>query len=301
MKKKYVTTIKEGWDYPYLGVYENEVSVSDFANLDENVELIDIYPRVKNLNLLPKFKSIRYVGVREITPSLVECLAQLPCLEVLHISSDKQENWPSLQSLSSLKYIILYNIKKLTSLNFLEDMTQLESLFLSEVLKLNDISALETPPNIREFSLEGNLHGQGSALPVVDALFSLKKMEYLKFFSKKTTFNAADFLNFKNLNYLYLSPRRYPFEFYAELEKYLPKTCETVHAPMFSFYHEKACAKCGNMDSIMALGTRQREFCPSCNKKKLDKLLATYETLSGKKGITAIAHIPFLGGTDGNA
>jgi len=287
MEKMFVTTIKEGWATPYLGAYDNEISVNDFAETDKNIELINFNAKVKNLHLLPHFKSIKYVGIDTITPSLVELLTQLPNLQILSISGNRQENWPALKSILSLKYIILYNIKKLSSLEFLRGMTQLESLFLSEVLKLNDISALETTPNIRELALEGNLHGQSSVLPNVDALFTLKKMEYLNFFSKKTIFNAADFSKIRALKYLRLSPRRYPFEFYAELERYLPESCERIHTPMFTAYLREACEKCGSTEFLMALGSRQREFCPTCNKKKLDKLLNSYETLSGKNAKTA--------------
>ncbi len=295
MRKIFSTTIKDGWDAPYLSKYDDEVGVKDFAELDENVELINFNSKVINLHLLPQFKSIRFVGIGIVTPELIDLLAQLPCLEVLKVSHNKNEDWPALKPLSSLKYLILHNVKKLSTLDFLKNMMQLESLFISEVLKLTDISALETTPNIREFSLEGSLHGQSSVLPVTDALFSLKKLEYLKFFSKKTIFNAADFANFKNLEYLHLSPRRYPFEFYCELEKYLPNSCERVHAPLFRSYHEDdACAKCGGTNSFWALGLRQREFCPSCNKKKLDKLLDIYASLSGKNAVAAIDHIPFL-------
>ncbi|MCF6220140.1 MAG: hypothetical protein L3J65_03420 [Robiginitomaculum sp.] len=294
MRKTFVTTIKDGWDAPYLSKYDDEVGVVDFAELDESVEFINFNKKVKNLHLLPQFKSIRFVGIGIVTPELIDFLAQLPCLEVLKVSHNKNEDWPALKPLSSLKYLILHNVKKLSTLNFLKNMTQLESLFISEVLKLTDISALETTLNIREFSLEGSLHGQSSVLPVTDALFSLKKLEYLKFYSKKTIFNAADFANFKNLEYLHLSPRRYPFEFYAELEKYLPETCEKVHAPMFSSYDSDACTKCGSTDCLQALGLRQREFCPNCSKKKLDKLLDIYASLSGKDAMTAIEHIPFL-------
>jgi len=262
-----------------------------FAELDESVEFINFNKKVKNLHLLPQFKSIRYVGIGTVTPELIDFLAQLPRLEVLQISRNKNENWPSFKPLSSLKYLILHRNTKISTLDFLKNMTQLESLFVSEVLKLTD-----TTPNIQEFALEGSLHGQSSVLPVVDALFSLRKLEYLKFFSKKTIFNAADFANFKNLEYLHLSPRRYPFEFYAELEKYLPKTCDNVHVPMFAFYLRDACKKCGGTNVLQALGLRQREFCPNCNKKKLDKLLDIYASLSGKDAETAIGHIPFLRG-----
>ncbi|MEP3890408.1 MAG: hypothetical protein ABJN69_08060 [Hellea sp.] len=293
MRKKFITTIGEGPDYPYLGVFENEVNVRDFAELDKDVELISFNPKVKNMELLPQFKSIRYVSLISVTADVVTALSQLPNLEMLSISGDKHEDWPSFKSLASLKYLILYNIKKITTLDFLQGMKQLESLFVSEVLKLNDISVLKTIPNIREFSIEGNLHGQGSVLPDVEALFSLKKLEHLKFFSKKTELRAIDFAKFKKLKYLHVSPRRYPFEFYAELARHLPKNAVTYH-PLFFPYQRDPCGKCRNTNFIAAVGARQREFCPACKPKKLETLLESYETLSGKKAKTAIENIPFL-------
>ncbi len=296
MSKPYTITIKGGWDHPYLGVYDDEISVHDFADLDENAELINFNAKVKNLHLLPNFKSIRFVGIGSVTPELITLLSKLPRLEVLKISNCKDESWPSFKPLAALKYLILYNIKKITNLDFLKNMSQLESLLLSEVLKLNDISALKTTPNIRELLQEGSLHGQNSKLPNAEALFALTKLEYLSYYAKQTEFNAPDFAAFKYLSYLRLSPRRHPFEFYAELEKYVPATCEKVYAPLISFYTEELCEKCGSQNSIMALGLRQREFCPACNSKKLDKLLVTYEVHSGKPARTAIGHIPFLKG-----
>lgn len=292
--KPYVTNIKDGWDHPYLGVHSDEVNVSDFADLDKNVERINFNAKVKNLHLLPNFKAVRYVGTGHVTAELIELLSQLPCLEVLGISNSKNEIWPSFKPLTGLKYLKLYNIKKITNLDFLKGMTQLESLYVSEVLKLDDISALKTTPNIRELAVEGNLHGQSSKLPEVEALFSLKKLEYLYFYTKKTVFNAPDFAVFKNLSYLCLSPRRHPFEFYAALEKYLPASCEKIHWPLISYYTEEPCGKCDSQNSLMARGLRQREFCPSCNTKKLDTLLAAYEEHSGKPAHTTMEHIPFL-------
>lgn len=294
MSKPYLATIKGGWDHPYLGVYENEISVKDFADLDENAEFINFNVKVKNLHLLPSFKSIRFVGIGSVTPELITLLSKLPRLEVLNISHCKDESWPSFKPLTVLKYLILHSIKKITSLDFLKNMNQLESLLLSEVLKLNDISALKTTPNIRELLQEGSLHGQNSKLPNAEALFALTKLEYLSYYAKQTEFNAPDFAAFKNLSYLRLSPKRHPFEFYAELEKYVPATCEKIYGPLIYFYTEELCEKCGSQNSIVALGLRQRQFCPACNSKKLDKLLATYEAHSGKPAHTAIEHIPFL-------
>lgn len=293
MRKKFITTISEGPDLPYLGVFENEVSVNDFAELDAGVELISFHPKTKNLALLPQFKSIRYVSITKVTVDIVVFLSQLPNLEMLSISCNRQEEWPSLKPLMCLKYLMLYNIKRLTTLDFLKDMKQLESLFVSELLKLNDISALKTTPNIREFALEGNLHGQGSVLPDVDALFSLKKLEHLKFFSKKTVLNPADFTKFKKLTFLDLSPKSYPFEFYAELEQYLPKNVITPHS-MFSPFQSGPCETCSGTNFIEPVGKRQRKFCPVCKSKKVEKMLESYEILSGKPSKTAIGNIPFL-------
>lgn len=295
-KKTFTTTINGGYDMPYLGVYEGEISVSDFADLDPNAELISFGSKTKNLHLLPEFKMVRFVGLGRNTFSaeLLNDLPRLPKLEVMQISHDSHETWPSLAPLSSLKYLILYNVKKLTDLSFISGMEQLESLFLSELLKLNDISALATLPNLREFAIEGDLHGRGSVLPDTAALFTLTKLEHLKFFSKKTVFNAADFQAFSKLRYIHISPLHHPFEFYAELERYLPDGCEKAVPHLLANYAEDACDKCGAMGLIKPIGSRQRAFCPACNRKKLDTLLDTYGRLSGKPRSTAIDHIDWV-------
>ena len=294
--KTFTTTINGGYEMPYLGVYEGEVSVSDFADLDPQAELISFGAKTRNLQLLPDFKSVRYVGLGRNTFSaeLLEYLSRLPELEVMQISHDSQETWPSLAPLSALKYLILYDVKKQADLSFLSGMTQLESLFLSELLKLNDISALATLPNLREFAIEGDLHGRGSVLPDTAALFTLTKLEHLKFFSKKTVFNAADFRAFSRLRYIHISPFHHPFEFYAELERYLPDDCEKAVQHLLANYAEDQCTRCGAMGLIKPIGSRQRAFCPSCNRKKLDSLLDTYESLSGKPRSAAIAHIEWM-------
>ncbi len=268
--------------------------MSDFADLAKDAEFINFNSKAGNQDLLPDFKALRYVSTNKITPELVERLAQLPNLQVMQISSDKQETWPSLRPLSSLKYLILYNIKKLTSLDSLSGMTQLESLLLSELLKLTDISALATLANLRELSLEGDLHGRGSVLPDIDALFSLSKLEYLKFFSKKTQLNAADFQSLKKLRFLRIHPFNQPFEFYAELEQYLPGDCEKFTPYVLIDHPEDECPKCGAVGLIKPIGIQQRAFCPSCAPKKLDTLLDTYEKFSGKPREAAIQHISFL-------
>ena len=295
-KKTFTTTINGGYEMPYLGVYEGEVSVSDFADLDPQAELISFGAKTKNLHLLPDFKSVRYVGLGRNTFSaeLLEYLSRLPELEVMQISHDSQETWPSLAPLSALKYLILYDVKKQADLSFLSGMAQLESLFLSELLKLNDISALATLPNLREFAIEGDLHGRGSVLPDTAALFTLTKLEHLKFFSKKTVFNAADFQAFSKLRYIHISPFHHPFEFYAELERYLPDGCEKAVPHLLANYAEDSCDKCGAQGLIKPIGTRQRAFCPVCNRKKLDALLDTYESLSGKPRKSAIEHIHWM-------
>ncbi|MEM5516424.1 hypothetical protein WNY37_05650 [Henriciella sp. AS95] len=294
--KTFTTRINGGYEMPYLGVYEGEVSVGDFAELDPQAELISFGSKAKNLHLLPEFRSVRYVGLGRNTFSaeLLDSLSRLPKLEVMQISHDSQEDWPSLAPLSALKYLILYDVKKQADLSFLSGMAQLESLFLSELLKLSDISALATLPNLREFAIEGDLHGRGSVLPDIDALFTLTNLEHLKFFSKKTVFNAADFQAFSKLRYIHISPFHHPFEFYAELERYLPEGCEKAVPHLLANYAEDACDKCGAMGLIKPIGSRQRAFCPACNRKKLDTLLNTYERLSGKRRGTAVAHIDWL-------
>lgn len=289
--KSYTTRISNGYDMLYLGVYENEISVHDFANLDKDAERISINKKTKNLDKLPEFTSLRYVGLGRdsLSEDIVSLLSELPRLEIMQISHDRQEVWPSLQPLKSLKYLILYDVKKLTSLDPLRGLVQLESLFLSELLSLGDIGALRSLNGLREFALEGDLHGRGSILPEVEALFSLSKLEYLKFFSKKTQLTASDFQSFKRLSYLHISPRQYSFEFYAELDRYLPESSKT-RVPLLTWYEDSECPKCEKSGLVKPIGSRQKAFCPRCNSAKLNKLLQTYETLSGRSSdrITAI-------------
>jgi Leucine-rich repeat (LRR) protein len=175
--KPYLSTFV-GTPY-YLGVPQGQISCEDVAELPKNATVVELERPFKNLDQLPRFPKIRRIDCDDFRADWLPHLAKLPDLRHLQLSFLRTQTLPALKRLKSLRVLVLYNLAKLKSLEFLRGMNGLHSLGISECLAANDLAPLATLKNLRELDLDGAPLKAG----FVESLEPLGKLRRLEFLS----------------------------------------------------------------------------------------------------------------------
>lgn len=276
MEIPYTRSIREGNWMPYLGTVEGTVMVLDFAEADPSARRIAFESNVKNPRALERLRDVEFVQAYGPPSSeLVEALASLPKLETLFISGRRAPEMPPLRVLRSLRYLILFRASRLTSLDLVRGMSRLRSLFVSELPRLEDLSALETTSGLEELCVEGDIHGKTSQITDLSPIERLPRLELLALRTKGARLEPRHLAPLSALSQISLTTRRYPTEELLAIDAALApgvvRNWELTHQDP-----ERVCSRCGELGFVVLAGARQQPFCGLCRGDKLKDFIAAH-------------------------
>ena len=154
-------------------------------NFMHELEDLSIYTRDrKEINFL-NFPQLRSVAIdwRERAKSIFD----VGNLERLFLGSYTGKDLQKLEKLTNLKWLRI-NMGSVQSLNGAEKLTKLETLFLMQATKLEDISGIEKLPNLRHLIIDNCKNIKN--IDMTSRLYSLKSLEIVGTTPKISSING---------------------------------------------------------------------------------------------------------------
>lgn len=144
-------------DVPYLGVPTGQVACESAGEIPLGAKVVEIEKPYRDMERIGERQEIEDLALDRFEESWIGPLARLPRLRILRLSFLKAETLPSFAPLASLRVLIVYSARRLTSLEFLRGVPNLHSLCLSETMAADDLAPLETLTSLRELDVDGTL------------------------------------------------------------------------------------------------------------------------------------------------
>ena len=162
---------------------DDQIVCGNLAELDQQVKSVFLQKPFRGIENLPNFRSIQELSISKFDDEWMNYLESLPKLRKLNLSFLRNESLPSMKNLESLRIMVLYSFNRLTSLRFLEEIPNLHSLCLSQIMAAHDLTPLVTLPSLRELWIDGAVHKS----KVVDSfapIGELGNLQYLQLMSR---------------------------------------------------------------------------------------------------------------------
>ncbi len=163
---------------PYLGVPPGQVACDNVEDLMLDAKVVEISKPYRGIERLGERRRIENLELSHFEDSWIGYLAKLSRLRILRLSFLKVETLPSFAPLASLRVLIIYSARRLTSLEFLRGLPNLHSLCLSEAMSADDLEPIGTLTTLRELDIDGALNKAKKAASL-EPLGKLTKLRYL--------------------------------------------------------------------------------------------------------------------------
>lgn len=201
-----------------LGTIEGAVGgIYDLSQLPENTRILDLPTPLKktglkyiNYEALAGNKNIEGICLNDIDEGRLAVFSTLPDLKYLRLRNGKQDEIPDLSCLRSLEVLILANMTRVKSIDFIQGMGSLKTLFISDINNLYDLSPISRLKQLRELSLEnGGMNGVGKPVKSMEPLSRLKELRYLHFglTVENRNYDVTPLFALKKLQKLTILPR----------------------------------------------------------------------------------------------
>lgn len=219
--------------YAHLGVLEGQVNgIFDLSKLPANTKVLDLFTPLKkfkkkytNLSSLTGNTNIEAISLDYIDEERLSVLSTLTNLKYLHLRNNQQEEILDLSALKSLKVLILSRIKRVENIDFIQNMNNLQTLYIYGINKLYDLTPLSNLTQLKELFLDhGKMSGTGNAVNSIEPLADLVNLEYLKLGLnvENRNYDISPLLKLKKLKILMILPRFLKNGQKELLEKELP-------------------------------------------------------------------------------
>lgn len=204
--------------FAHLGVIEGTVSgIFDLSTLPVDTKILELSTPLKKFKLtytnfaaLKGNPTIQAISLGEIDEERLAVFSTLPNLKYLHISTNKQNEFPNFAGLKKLEVLILSGIKKVENINFLQGLTRLKTLYIYELNNLYDLTPLSSLTSLEELHLDhGKMSGTGQAVKNMEPIAKLTNLKYLAFILnvEKKNYDITPLLSLKKLQTLHILPR----------------------------------------------------------------------------------------------
>lgn len=277
--QKFNRFLRDYEGFPYLGVSNGHIHCEDGEQLPDDAEIIGLNDRTMNVDSISRCQSIWKVDYhgRNLTSEAVDVMSRLPKLRLLLIGTTTDKQLPPLSRLKQLRALVV-RCQKLESLDCLSGMTKLQSLLLSELKHVSDLSGVEDLTGLRELVVEGFIDRK-KYVPSLDPIKTLKKLEYLCLSLGPGGADEVDMealIQLKNLSQLQTN-NAFSLEQLVRLKVHLPKLSgRMLEGP--AYLGSRRCRKCQTRLTT-PVERNGKPFCGTCYPERLEKLQSRYEEL----------------------
>lgn len=130
----------------------------DMLGRFEGLEYLYLEGQQKGIESISKLRNLKEIVLRSISTPNLEFLRSNSELWSVDIKLGGIKNFDALQSLPSLKYLELWQIRGLSDLSFISKLNTLQNLFIQSLRQVTELPDLSNLTNLRRIYLE-NLNG----------------------------------------------------------------------------------------------------------------------------------------------
>jgi len=271
----------ESFSSTALGIRFPEVV--DVATLPRGAGFVGLSKTPKNVELLRRADRLVAIKTLSTTPEIV---SELPCLRELRMAVLKALNLGDLDlrllaGCKKLEHLALFHAPKRSDLGFLADLTELRTLSLLDIPRL-EFATLPAMPSIQEFVFLGGFH-KGVRVPSLAPLARLTRLRCLELSNVAALDGSlAPLAVLQDLESLFVPAHAYEVEEYARLAASLPNTRADCLNPLFTKPEYDAsgeadfpCPKCAQ-PRVLLTGRRTPMSCLVCDAKRIEKHIARW-------------------------
>ena len=233
---------------------------------------------VETLETLPRLEGLEVYKTRTRDLPKVQRLGELP-LKTLSLRFWAEPDLTAFRPPPGLEALTVWQSNKLVSLEGLQAAADLETLVLNDNGKLGELGPLRALPKLSLLSITGGIWNkqQTAGLEALAGLESLRELQLRGIDGRGVDLTPVARL--PNLERLDLWARDFAMEEVAKVAAAYPWFLDQLleledYGLRDSF---GLCGKCQAMRKVMFLKGRKFLWCPSCDKKGLDRLLETFK------------------------
>ncbi len=273
-------------NFPKSIVYPSDFQGGDALLLDWDLRRVDEKEKKKIVatwcELLPKQSGLKRLSIWSlVSQALFDAACEIDGLEVLQIKWSNIIRLDAIRKLKNLQALAIGSSTKIESIEPLADLKSLQLLEIENFKKITDFSPLTRLTNLESLSVTGSMWTRQD----VGNLEPFAEMIWLKNLRVDTAHvkSIRPLARLTQLESLGLGGKL-PFEEYAWLSDKLPNT----ECPWFSPYLELResgygpCKTCGQKSMVMLTGRGKPVVCKFCNKVKVSKHAAAFESVRQK-------------------
>ena len=232
---------------------------------------------VEVLKTLPRLSALEVYKIRTRDLPKVQRLAELP-LEFLSLRFWAEPDLTAFRPPPGLRTLTVWQSNKLVSLDGLQAATDLEALALNDNGKLQDLESLRALPGLRFLSITGGVWNKQrtAGLGALAGLEPLRELQLRGIDGRGVDLTPVARL--PNLERLDLWARDFALEEVAKVAAAYPWFLDQLldlkdYGLRDSF---GLCGRCETLRKEMFLKGRKFLWCPNCDRKGLDRLLAVF-------------------------
>jgi len=225
---------------------------------------------------LPQLSSVRYLWFNSRVPQeLFDAACAVPNLEGLYVKWSGIETIAALATAPALKYFHLGSSASLNSIEPLSELKQLRWLELENIKRITDLNPVQDLINLDGFSFVGTDGGK-STIKTFAPLANLRELKWLHLGAIRAEDESLRPLSeLQKLRWLGMG-NFFSYEEFAWLSTQLPADICSWFQPFKDLGDSGIkCKKCNN-GMVMLTGKAKGIICPDCNKEKFQRHIATY-------------------------
>ncbi len=221
--------------------------------------------------LLPGYSRVNAVMGYQLQEKHLAMVAQMPGLQRLGLLNPKVDDFSALAAAKKLEAVFIEDATNLSTLSSFAQFRSLRALGILDAKRLNDLSGLESIPQLEELALQC---GIWNALKVqtLQPLAGLKKLKILYLHAEVADNSFEPLRHLSSLQELSLN-LQCPYSEMAKLAAFLPeKTCPYFAEP---YSTANTCRKAAT-HTVIVPAKGWSKFCKDCHPAKLDEYLAEF-------------------------
>lgn len=162
-------------------------------DIKENQEYVSFYRKKNSHKGISKFKKIKYLIANQVNSSFLEEICELSNIEYLNLEVVTAESLECLENLPQLKTLYLYGPRKISDFSPLLHLPSLQNLFIENAKHLSTLDCFSEAHKLIALGVEGSMYTK-QKIDSLKPLSGLKRLEAI--------FMASVQLRDKNLQYL---------------------------------------------------------------------------------------------------